>query len=73
MYTIVDAKTKQAAFRSGMMLANTFIISGSPVIPVGLYLPQVASLPAGDYHLVVQAADDQKHQSPARIVDFHLE
>jgi len=73
MYTIVDAKTNQPAFKSGMMLANTFIIAGSPVMPVGLYLQQLATLPAGDYHLVVQAADDQKHQSPARTVDFHLE
>jgi hypothetical protein len=62
-YTIVDAKTNLAAFKSGLMLANTFIIAGSPVMPIGLYLPQLATLPA----------DDQKHQSPARIVDFHLE
>jgi hypothetical protein len=71
-YTIIDVKTNQPAFKSGLMLANSFIISGSPVMPIGLFL-QTASLPAGDYHLVVQAVDDKNHESPARTTDFHLE
>jgi len=71
-YTIVDAKTNQPALSSGLMLANSFIIQGSPVMPIALFI-RSASLPPGDYHLLVQAIDDQDHQSPERSTDFHLE
>jgi VWFA-related protein len=71
-YTIVDAKTNQPALSSGLMLANSFIIPGSPVMPIALFI-RSASLPPGDYHLLVQAVDDQNHQSPERSTDFHLE
>jgi VWFA-related protein len=71
-YTIVDPKTNKPVFDSGLMLANSFIDTGSPVMPIGLFI-HCSALPAGDYRLVVQAMDDQKHQSPERTADFHLE
>ena len=71
-YTIVDPKTNKPVFDSGLMLANSFIDTGSPVMPIGLFI-HCSALPAGDYRLVVQAMDDQKHQSPERTADFHME
>jgi hypothetical protein len=71
-YTIFDAKTNQQAYKSPAMLSNAFIIAGNPVIPIGLQIP-VGTLPPGDYHLVVQALDDQNHKSQDRTTDFHLE
>ena len=70
-YYVYDrASNKQIQF-TGLMRAEEFMQKGSPVIPVALKV-KVDGLPAGGYHLVMQAVDGAGNHAPDRMVDFDV-
>jgi VWFA-related protein len=72
LYNIIDKKTNQAVFSSNTVLINQFVLSGSPLVPVGVDLP-VAQLQAGDYRLEVRGRDSAGNASLVRTAEFTVE
>jgi VWFA-related protein len=69
---VLDRKTGQAKFDTGMFTAASFIQKGNPVIPVGLKLP-VNTLDPGSYRVELVALDSAGNHSTKRTADFELE
>jgi VWFA-related protein len=69
---VLDRKSGQAKFDTGMVTAASFIQKGNPVIPVGLKLP-VNTLDPGSYRVEFVALDSAGNQSTTRTADFELE
>jgi len=70
-YSIFDRATNKQVFSTGAQTMDDFIQKGNPVVPFGMKV-QVKDLPAGNYHLVLQAVDALQNQAPAREADFVL-
>jgi len=69
---VIDRKTGQAKFQSGMIAAASFIQKGNPVVPVGLKLP-VNMLDPGSYRVQLEALDSLGDKSSPRTADFEVE
>jgi len=69
---VIDRKTGQAKFQSGMIGAALFIQKGNPVVPVGLKLP-VNMLDPGSYRVQLEALDSVGNKSSPRTADFEVE
>jgi len=68
-YTIFDKATNKQVFSTGAQTMDDFIQKGNPVVPFGMKV-QLKDLPAGNYHLVLQAVDALQNQAPPREADF---
>ncbi|MGA8151634.1 MAG: VWA domain-containing protein [Terriglobales bacterium] len=68
---VVD-KVGAAKFDTGLQDAETFMKTGSPVIPLGLKLP-VATLDPGSYRVALQAVDSAGNKSKPRSAEFVVE
>ena len=71
-YRVLDRKSGQLKFDSGMMNLSPSIRPGNPVIPVGMKLV-TDKLDPGDYRLEVQAKDSTGTSSLVRTVEFKVE
>ena len=69
---VVDRKTGQQKFDSGLSDAQPFMKTGSPVIPLGLKLP-VNTLEPGSYRVELTALDSAGRSAKARTADFEVE
>jgi len=70
-YYVYDRSTNKQLQFSGLMRAEEFMQKGSPVIPVGLKV-LLSDLPAGSYHMVMQAVDGAGNHAQDRAVDFDV-
>jgi hypothetical protein len=70
-YYVYERNTNKQLQFTGLMRAEEFMQKGSPVIPVALRV-KVDDLPAGGYHLVMQAVDGAGNHAPDRIIDFDI-
>jgi hypothetical protein len=70
-YRIFDKTTNKQVFFSGAVAIGDFIHKGNPVVPFGLKIP-LKDLTAGNYRLVLLAADGANNQAPQREVYFVL-
>jgi hypothetical protein len=70
-YYVYERNTNKQLQFTGLMRAEEFMQKGSPVIPVALRV-KVDDLPAGGYHLVMQAVDGAGNHAPDRMVDFDV-
>jgi hypothetical protein len=71
---VVDRKTGQEKFDSGLIGVNGYSTQGSPVIPIGLTLaPALEKLPTGPYRAEVKAVDSLGNSSAVRLADFEVE
>lgn len=68
-YKIRERGTNKEVFFSGVVKADEYIQKGNPVIPLGLKV-NIKDLPAGNYNLLVMAADNAGSHAPNRTVDF---
>jgi len=68
---VINRKTNQQVFTTNTILVNEFVVSGSPVIPVGIQVP-LDKLQAGDYRLDVQARDSLGNASSVHSTNFAL-
>lgn len=71
-YRILDLKSGAVKFDSGMMNLAPSIITGNPVIPVGMKLV-TDKLDPGQYKLEVQAKDSTGTSSLVRTAEFKVE
>ena len=69
---VLDPKTGQSKFDTGMQNVQSMIKKGNPVIPIGMKVP-VATLEPGSYQVSFQAVDTAGHKSSPRIVDFQVQ
>jgi len=69
---VINRKTGQAMFQSGMIGAASFMQKGNPVVPVGLKLP-VNMLDPGSYRVQLEALDSLGNKSSPRTADFEVE
>jgi len=69
---VLERKTGQQKFDSGLSNAQSFMKTGSPVIPLGLRLP-VNTLDPGSYRVELSAIDSAGNKSKPRTADFEIE
>ncbi|HYA24225.1 MAG TPA: hypothetical protein VEF05_08695, partial [Terriglobales bacterium] len=69
---VVDRKTGQQKFDTGLSNAQPFVRTGNPVIPLGLKLP-VNTLEPGSYRAELTAMDSAGRSAKARPADFEVE
>jgi len=69
---VLDRKTGQSKFDTGVQNAEVFVKKGNPVVAVGIKLP-VSTLDPGSYRVAMQATDSAGHKSTARTADFEVE
>jgi VWFA-related protein len=69
---VVERKTGQQKFDTGLSNAQPFMKTGSPVIPLGLKLP-VNTLEPGSYRADLTAVDSAGRSAKARTADFEVE
>lgn len=70
-YRIFEKTSNKQVLFSGAVPMTDFVHKGSPVVPFGLKVP-LKDLPAGNYRLVLLAADSANDQAPQREVSFVL-
>lgn len=69
---VLDAKSGQAKFDSGLTTAESFMQKGNPVIPLGLKLP-VNLLDPGSYRVELSARDSAGNKCAPRSAEFVVE
>jgi len=69
---VTNLKTGSLVLDSGLMSTADWIMSGSPVIPVGFGLG-TQNLDKGDYQLEIQASDVAGRESARRHVNFTID
>lgn len=69
---IYDSKSNQRVFTTNTILVNQYVVEGSPVIPVAIWVPLDRLPGAGNYRLQVQSRDSLGHASPERTANFVL-
>ena len=69
---VLDTKSGQAKFDSGLTTAESFMLKGNPVIPLGLKLP-VNMLDPGSYRVELSARDSAGNKCTPRIAEFQVE
>ncbi len=72
MYNLVDRKTNQKIQSSNTIPINGFVLAGSPVIPVAVFVP-VRDLPAGNYRIELRARDAAGNVSSWRSAEFAVD
>jgi hypothetical protein len=72
IYDVVNARTDERVYTSNTILINNFAQPGSPVIPVGLFLP-VDRLQAGEYRLLVQGRNSAGNSTIQRSAEFAVQ
>jgi len=69
---VLDTKSGQAKFDSGLTTAESFMQKGNPVIPLGLKLP-VNTLDPGSYRVELSAIDSAGNKCTPRSAEFEVE
>jgi len=69
---VVERKTGQQKFDTGLANAQPFVKAGNPVVPVGLKIP-VNTLEPGSYRAELTAKDSAGRSAKARTADFEVE
>jgi VWFA-related protein len=71
-YVVVDRKTGETKFDTGLVSVAEAFQPGSPVIPLALRLP-LDNLNPGAYRVEFKAIDDAGHTAKPRSADFEVE
>ncbi|HXZ32677.1 MAG TPA: VWA domain-containing protein [Terriglobales bacterium] len=69
---VVERKSGQAKYDTGLATAASFMQKGNPVIPLGLKVP-VNTLDPGSYRVELSAMDSVGNKCPPRTADFEVE
>jgi VWFA-related protein len=69
---VMERKTGQSKYDTGLATAALFMQKGNPVIPIGLKLP-VNTLDPGSYRVELSAVDSAGNRCPPRTADFEVE
>ena len=70
-YRLVDRKTNQPLLDSATMWVDSFEQKGSPIVPIGMWIP-AEKIPPGQYFLEVIAGDVVGNSAPIRRLNFDL-
>ena len=71
-YLVIDRKSGETKFDTGLVSVADAFQPGNPVIPMGLKIP-VDQLSPGSYRLELKALDNAGHTSKPRTADFEVE
>ena len=69
---VVERKSGQAKYDTGLATAASFMQKGNPVIPIALKLP-VNTLDPGSYRVELSAMDSAGNKAAPRTADFEVE
>ncbi len=70
-YRIFEVGTNKQVFDTSAIYLDDFILKGNAVVPIGLKVP-LKDLPAGNYRLVLLAADGVGNQAGQKEAEFRL-
>jgi hypothetical protein len=71
-YVVVDRKSGETKFDTGLVSVAEAFQPGNPVIPMGLKIP-IDQLTPGSYRLELKAMDNAGHTAKPRTADFEVE